>query len=117
MVKMQQCKDVINTIYLTQGDDSSAIGGTITITIDTDVPLDGYSAVFQLSALRWDFDDITSKELNITINAAQSASLPVGSNCAALKIFDADNRPKTIIRDIPVYVYPMVVPNGRGGTK
>lgn len=96
---------------ITQGDDSNALGNTMGFELETDLDLTGYRAIFQIARLQWKFDDITSKELSFVVTKEQSYELMEGVEYGALKIFDADNRPVTIIRDIPVYVKTQVVDN------
>lgn len=105
------CECPQDMIVITQGDDSNAIGGSIILELDTDIDLQGWTARFQIGDLIWDFSDITSKTLELTITRAQSAQLPVGDNWGALKIYDASGLAKTVIRNIKVMVRAEVVSN------
>ena len=67
------CECPQDVIIITQGDDSNAIGGNIVLELDTDLDLKGWTARFQIGEQVWDFDDITSKELNLVITKEQSA--------------------------------------------
>lgn len=96
-------------IFITRADDSNAMGYKIEIEIDTALSLEGWSARFQLEDLMWNFDDITSKNLELIISAAQSKVLPVGTSYGAMVLYDENGLRKTVMRNIPVYIYPQVV--------
>lgn len=96
-------------IFVTRADDSNAMGYQIEIEIDTSLSLEGWTARFQLEDLMWDFDDITSKNLSLIISAAQSKQLPVGTSYGAMVLYDEHGLRKTVMRNIPVYIYPQVV--------
>lgn len=98
-------------IIITRGDDSDALGNTIKIHLNTELDLTDFTAVFQIDKLRWEYDDITSKELNIVITREQSMQLEDGVAYGALKIYDATDKAITIIRDVPIYVKTKVVDN------
>ena len=99
-------------IMIRQGDDTNALGNSITFVLNTEIDLTGFTAVFQVDSVRYEWDDITSKRLELVLTAEQTATLPVGTSYGALKIYDADGLANTIIANIPVYVQPMVVENG-----
>lgn len=103
--------DTQNGLVITQGDDSNALNNTITIELDTDLDLTGYTAAFQISNIRWTFDDITDKLLTFVITREQSLQLTDGVEYGALKIFDNENRAITVLRDVPIYVKTQVVDN------
>lgn len=96
-------------IFITRADDSNAMGYKIEIEIDTSLSLEGWTARFQLEDLTWDFADITSKNLSLIISAAQSKQLPVGTSYGAMVLYDENGLRKTVMRNIPVYIYPQVV--------
>lgn len=96
-------------IYVTRGDDSNAMGYQINIEIDTSLSLEGWTARFQLEDMAWDFDDITSKNLPLIISAEQSRILPVGTSYGALVLYDENGLRKTVMRNVPVYIYPQLV--------
>lgn len=96
-------------IFITRADDSNAMGYKIEIEIDTSLSLEGWTARFQLEDLMWNFDDITSKNLELIISAAQSKLLPVGTSYGAMVLYDENGLRKTVMRNIPVYIYPQVV--------
>ena len=96
-------------IYVTRGDDSNAMGYQINIEIDTSLSLEGWTARFQLEDMAWDFDDITSKNLPLIISAEQSRMLPVGTSYGAMVLYDENGLRKTVMRNIPVYIYPQLV--------
>ena len=98
-----------NGIFVTRADDSNAMGYSISIDIDTSLGLEGWTARFQLEDMAWDFDDITSKHLPLIITAEQSRMLPVGTSYGALVLYDENGLRKTVMRNIPVYIYPQLV--------
>lgn len=102
------CQDGITIV---QGDDTNALGNSIIFYLETELDLTGYTAVFQVENLRYEWDDITSKELSLVFTREQTATLEQGSYLGALKIYDSNDLAVTVIRNIPVYVLPMVVEN------
>lgn len=102
-------------IFVTRADDSNALGYEITIDIETSLSLEGWTARFQLEDLSWDFDDITSKHLPLIITAEQSKLLPVGTSYGAMVLYDENGLRKTVMRNIPVYIYPQLVSTRKDG--
>lgn len=98
-------------ITITRGDDSDALGNTIKIVLKTELDLTDYTAIFQVKTLKWYFNNITGKELEIVFTRDQTLSLDEGVEYAALKIFDNDQKAITVFRDIPIYVKTQVVDN------
>lgn len=98
-------------ITIVQGDDTNALGNSIVFTLKTDLDLTGYSAVFQVEELRYEWNDITSKELSLVFNREQTATLEEGVHLGALKIYDNNDLAVTVIRNISVTVLPLVVEN------
>lgn len=96
-------------IYVTRGDDSNAFGFDIQIEIDTSLPMEGWTGRFQLEDMYWDFPDVTDKVLSLTITAEQSKKLPVGTSYGAMTLYDEEGKVKTVMRNIPVYIYPQLV--------
>lgn len=96
---------------IVQGDDTNALGNAIIFTLETDLDLTGYKAVFQVESLQYVWDDITSKELSLVFTREETSKLEAGSYTGALKIYDNNDLAVTVIRDIPVNVMPMVVDN------
>lgn len=101
----------MSVITLRQGDDSNALGREIKITLDTDLDLIGFTAVFQLGDFRQKFDNITSKELFVVIPAAESEKLEVGPLDGALKIYDANELALTVADGIKFLIEEKVVEN------
>lgn len=97
------------TIVYTQGDDSDAIGNVIEITLDTELDLTGYTARFQLGNFKQDFNDITSKNLEVVI--PHSVFVRTGTYNGALKIWDANGKCVTVARDLEFQVLTKVVSN------
>lgn len=100
-----------NTIYLTQGDDSDAMGKKYLLKIESEVDLTGFSAIFQLRHFQQKFNDISKKEVNVVIPSSVSALFPIGPANAAIKVFDTDGKQVTVARDIKFYILPKVVDN------
>jgi len=96
---------------IVQGDDTNALGNSIVFTLETDLDLTGYSAIFQVENLQYKWDDITSKVLNLVFTREETSTLQAGSYLGALKIFDENDLAVTVIRNIPVNVLSMVVEN------
>lgn len=108
--------DYIGTgIYVTRADDSNAMGYEINIDIETSLSLVGWTARFQLEDLSWDFDNITSKHLPLVITAEQSKMLPVGTSYGAMVLYDENGLRKTVMRNVPVYIYPQLVTARKDG--
>ena len=102
--------DYVGTgIFVTRADDSNAMGYEILIEIETSLSLEGWSGRFQLEDLAWDFDDLTSKKLSLIISAEQSIMLPVGTSYGAMVLYDENGLRKTVMRNVPVYIYPQLV--------
>ncbi len=101
----------MSVITLRQGDDSNALGREIKITLDTDLDLTGFKAVFQLGDFRQEFNDITSNELFVVIPAAESEKLEVGPLAGALKIYDANGLALTVAVEIKFNIEEKVVDN------
>lgn len=100
-----------DVIYLTQGDDSNALGNKIIIGLTSELDLTGFTAVFQLEDYRQEWDDITSKRLEVIIPRSVTEKLTVGNHKGGLKIYDKKGLAKTIIKDIKFYVSREVVEN------
>lgn len=98
-------------IIIRQGDDTNALGNSIVFNIITDIDLTGYTAVFQVNELRYEWADITSKRLEMYFTAEQTATLPTGTSYGALKIYDNNDLAYTVISNIPVRVQPIIVQN------
>ena len=96
---------------IVQGDDTNALGNSIIFYLETDLDLTGYTAVFQVESLRYEWDDITSKELSLVFTREQTKTLEVGTYLGALKIYDENGLAATVIRNIPVNVLSEVVEN------
>lgn len=99
-------------IELTQGDDLNALGQEYNITIETDIDLTGFKAVFELDGFRQEWSDITSKTLPLAISREESKKLKLGERVGALKIYDENGLAKTIKKDIKFLITPEVVKNG-----
>lgn len=99
------------SIMLTQGDDSNAMGRSIEITIETEEDLTGWSAIVQLEQFQWEFDDLTAGPLEWVITRDITEQLAPGEHLAAIKLFDSNDLCATVKRDIPVFVNTLVVEN------
>lgn len=102
-----------DVIYLTQGDDSNALNERIMINLNTERDLTGYTAVFQLEEFRQEWDDISSKKLELIVPRSVTKKLTVGQHKGGLKIYDKKGLAKTVINNIKFYVSREVVENAR----
>ncbi len=98
-------------IIIRQGDDTNALGNSIIFNLTTELDLTGFKAVFQVDELRYEWNDITNKQLYMDFSADDTAKLPVGTSYGALKIYDSNGLATTVISNIPVRVLPLVVEN------
>ncbi|MBR2771602.1 MAG: hypothetical protein IKD78_06270 [Bacteroidales bacterium] len=71
----------------------------------------GWHAIFQLGQFQWEYNDLTGGTLTLTIPRDITAQLPVGEQYGALKIFDANDLARTVIKNIPFFVNPQTVTN------
>lgn len=110
---MKCCTDTqpTNSIVLTQGDDSNALGGSIVFNLTSEADMTGWYAILQLRSFQWRYDDLSAGSFEWTVTRDITSQLDEGLQYAAMKVFDADDRCKTIINDIPVYVNIQTVAN------
>ena len=101
----------MNTIPITRGDDTNALGAKITVTLETELDLTGFTAVFQVGDFRQTFSDITGKRLEIVIPRSATALMPLGVVQGALKVYDANGLAKTIHKEITFLVTQKMVDN------
>lgn len=98
-------------IIIRQGDDTNALGMAIIFNLNTDLDLTGFKAVFQVNDLRYTWDDITSKRLEMHFTREQTATLPLGTSYGAFKVYDNNDLAVTVLSNIPVRVQPLIVEN------
>lgn len=98
-------------IIIRQGDDTNALGMAIIFNLNTDLDLTGFKAVFQVNDLRYTWDDITSKRLEMHFTREQTATLPLGTSYGAFKVYDNSDLAVTVLSNIPVRVQPLIVEN------
>lgn len=110
---MTCCTDAqpTNSIVLTQGDDSNALGGSIRFDLNGTEDMTGWHAILQLDRFQWQYNDLTDGGFEWVVSREITAQLEVGLQYAALKVFDANNLCRTVLQNIPVYVNEMVVNN------
>lgn len=110
---MTCCTDTqpTNSIVLTQGDDSNALGGSIRFNLSSTENMTGWYAILQLEHFQWRYNNIASGNFEWVISREITTQLDVGLQYAALKVFDANNLCRTVLQNIPVYVNEMVVNN------
>lgn len=99
------------SITLTQGDDSNALGGAIVFNMTADMDMTGWYAILQLQNFQWRYDNLQDGGFEWVITREITAQLEPGLHRAGMKIFDSDDLCKTVIDDIPVYVNEQVVAN------
>lgn len=100
-----------NSIVLTQGDDSNALGGSIKFNLTSTEDMTGWYAILQLDKFQWQYNDLTNGGFDWVVSREISGQLEVGLQYAAMKVFDADGLCKTVVQNIPVYVNAQVVNN------
>ena len=105
------CTACSRGIITRRGDDTNALGIAILFNLNTDLDLTGYTAVFQVNDLRYTWDDITSKRLEMHFTREQTMTLPVGTSYGALKIYDNNGLAITVKSNIPVRVQRLMVDN------
>jgi hypothetical protein len=98
-------------IKITRGDDTDALGQKISIVLNTDIDLTGWSATFQLVNFRTTFNDISNKKLYLKFNKEDTRKLPLGFQTGALKIYNPEGKAHTVIRDIGFEILSEVVRN------
>lgn len=98
-------------IPIYKGDDSDAMGKSITVTVITDNDWAGYSARFQIGRIYKDYADVSSKTFNISLSSTDTNKLPLGRVDGYIKIIDADGKVTTDDKTIPFDVLPMEVRN------
>lgn len=104
-----------NSIVLTQGDDSNALGGSIVFNLTGTEDMTGWYAILQLDNFQWRYDDLTRGSFEWVVSREITSQLDVGLQYAALKVFDANDLCRTVLQNIPVYVNAQVVNNPTTG--
>ena len=100
-----------NSIMLIQGDDSNALGHYIKIKITSELDMSEWYAILQLERFQWKYTDLTSGEIEWVVTRDITAQLSIGEHQASIKIFDQNDRCKTVIQNIQVYVGAQTVAN------
>lgn len=110
---MTCCTDTqpTNSIMLTQGDDSNALGGSIVFNLTSPEDMTGWYAILQLGNYQWKYNDLADGGFEWVVPREISQQLDAGLQYAAMKIFDSNDLCKTVINDIPVYVNAQTVAN------
>lgn len=83
-------------ILLRQGDDSNYDDNKIIFHFVTEKDLTGWKAKFALQHLRWVFDNIEDKQIELVITRDQTNSLETGRCYGWLKFVDNNNKEGTI---------------------
>lgn len=114
---MTCCTDTqpTNSIVLTQGDDSNALGGSIRFNLSSTEDMTGWYAILQLDNFQWRYDNISSGSFEWIVSREITSQLEIGLQYAALKVFDANGLCRTVLQKIPVYVNALVVNNPTTG--
>lgn len=109
---MQCCKTIpMESIQLTRGDDSNALGHYIKLVMNTEIDLTGWYAIFQLENFQWRFNELKQKENFLSIPSEISLQLTPGAHYGAIKVYDTFGRCATIVKNIPFFVNEQVVDN------
>lgn len=99
------------SIVLTQGDDSNALGGSIMFNLSSPEDMTGWYAILQLGNFQWKYENLNDGGFEWIVSREISGQLEAGLQYAAMKIFDSNDLCKTVINDIPVYVNAQTVAN------
>lgn len=99
-------------IVIVRGDDTGALHNTWEIELETDYDLENCSAVLQIGPLRYEYNNIIDKVLNLEISKDDSLQLEEGIYNASLKITDENGRDITILKALPIVVTSEVVSDG-----
>ena len=98
-----------NVIKLVKGDSTDFNGNQfLSIILNTEMDLTDFNALFFLSDIIHEFDDITSKELEIVLSKEETAALPVGLIDGRLVLIDPQGRRITVSTSIPFFVQSVV---------
>lgn len=104
-------------VPITIGDDSDAYGNPwLRITLNTELDLTGSTARFQIgnpALVTVDFttDIVKTKILDITLTKEDTIKLKPTRIPSALKLFDAEGKSLTVIKDIIIVASEKVVDN------
>ena len=99
-------------IVIVRGDDTDALQNTWEIELETDYNLIGCKAILEIGPLVYEYDDIVSKIIPLTISAEDSMKLEEGIENMSIKIIDENGKSVTILKALPVTITSEVVHNG-----
>jgi hypothetical protein len=99
-------------IVIVRGDDTDALNNTWEIELETDYNLLNVKAILEIGPLVYEYDDITSKIIPLTISAEDSMKLEEGIENMSIKIIDENGKSVTILKALPVTITSEVVHNG-----
>lgn len=83
-------------IKLRQGDATNFNNNSIIFRIKALVSLAGWSAVFKLQNLRYEYSDISEGAVELIISGEDSATLEVGTHFGYLQLIDNEGNPGTV---------------------
>lgn len=94
-------------VSIFSGDDTDAFGANaVTVKYSGGVALDGCRAVFEMLGIRREFAGLSgnSATLRIAFSAAETQSMPCGTHCATLRLYDPFGRVRTVADGIRIRV-------------
>ena len=101
-----------NIITIIRWDSTDYEGDPILIiNINTENDLTGYKGKFQVGSITKEYENVTSKSVNVVLDKTETESLPVGRIYGAFKLYDTAQRAKTIVKNIIFQVEEMQVKN------
>lgn len=96
-------------ITVVKGDDTNFVDDQfIIINFDSEIDFTGFKAKFKIGDITLDYDDISSKKINVILSNEVTSALEVGKQYADLKIIDSQDRTRTVTSVIPIKVIDIV---------
>ena len=99
----------MNFITVIKGDDTNFVDDQfIVIYINANIDFTGFKAQFKIGDITIDYDDISSKRINVVLSTEVTSALEVGKQYAELKLIDDEDRIRTVTSVIPIKVIDRV---------
>lgn len=105
----------MNPIYIHKGDSTifADVNKFLSFSINTELDLTGWRAVFMLGSVTKEVTDISSKKFDIVLTQQETSKLWYGDCCACIKLIDANGNTKTVCNKIPFSITDQVVENNQ----
>lgn len=105
----------MNTIYIHKGDSTifADVQKFLTFSINTELDLTGWQAIFMLGSVIKEVADISSKKFDIILTQQETSKLWYGDCCGCIKLIDANGNTKTVCNKIPFSITNQVVENNQ----